>query len=320
MTSVTRDVTGIVLGAFAALSMAAPVRAQDVTTAVVPQTIHVGDVFHAAVRVDLPPGAEAIFPDTLALASEDVEAAGRVRISTDTAGGVRRTTAAYPLTAWRSGEEVQLPEVTLVVRDGAAERVLRATFPAITLASVLPADTSGIEPKPAKDVVGGSRIWWPWLLAGVLALLLAAALWYLWWRRRSRGAPAVVAPEPAIPPRAQALALLRRAREERLVERGELKTFYALITAALRGYLAAVDPELGADLTTSELARHARRRGAPPALLELLQLLGSADLVKFAKVRPNAVDAYGDWDAARTWVEQYDGWVPSAQPERGRAA
>lgn len=302
------------------LSSAMPARAQEVSTAVVPQTIHVGDVFHAAVRVDLPPGAEAIFPDTLALASEDLEAAGRVRISTDTTGGGRRTTAAYPLTAWRSGEEITLPEVTLVVRDGAAERVLTATFPTFTLASVLPADTSGIEPKPAKDVVGGSRIWWPWVLAGVLALLLAAVLWYLWWRRRSREAPAAVVHAPAVPPRTQALALLRRAREERLVERGELKTFYALVTTALRGYLAAVDPELGADLTTSELARHARRRGAPAALLELLQLLGSADLVKFAKAHPNAANAYSDWDAARAWVERYDGWVPVTEPEHGRAA
>ena len=297
---------GVLAVALVACLVPAFANAQSVSSAVVPETIHVGDVFHAAVRVELPAGVEAVFPDTLALPDDDIEAAGRVRVTTDTVGGTRVVTAAYPLTAWRSGEEIALPDVSFSVGEGPAQRVVSASFPTFDLASVLPADTSGIEPKPAKDVFGASRIWWPWLLAGLVALILAAVLFYLWRRRRAR----VVVQEPVAPvvsPREAALALLQQARDERLVERGALKPFYGAITVAVRGYLEAVDPELGADLTTTELARYVRARGAPPALLELLQLLGQADLVKFAKARRTATEAYGDWDTARSWVERYDG-------------
>ncbi len=296
---------------------AAGAHAQRVSTAVVPETITVGDIFHAAVRVELPPGAEAVFPDTLALAGDDVEAAGRARVRVDSAGAGRIATAVYPLTAWRTGTELQLPSLAFTIRDGSAEEVVRTTFPPFSLSSVLPADTAGIEPKPAKDVWGANRVWWPWLIAaGVLLLALAAAYW-LWRRRQPRE---VVDVEPAVSPREAALARLADLRTAGFVERGEMKPFYSAITTALRAYLEAVDSELGADLTTSELAGHARRRGAPPALLELLRLLGGADLVKFARARPDAPQAYRDLEAARHWIEAYDGPERARALETGRAA
>ena len=123
-----------------------------------------------------------------------------------------------------------------------------------------------------------------------------------------------------MPPREAALERLERARTAGLVERGELKPFYVEITAAARAYLEAVDHELGADLTTSELAGRARWRGAPSALLELLHLLGRADLVKFARVRPPASEAYADLDALSRWIERYDGPGPARAEAPARAA
>src|SRR5690606_34481049 len=110
-----------------------------------------------------------------------------------------------------------------------------------------PADTAGIEPKPAKDVWGASRIWWPLLLAAAIALLLLALAWYLWRRRRPRTVEA--APAPVVPPREAALERLAQARAAGYVERGELKPFYTELAAALRTYLEAIEPALGADLT-----------------------------------------------------------------------
>lgn len=292
--------------------------AQRVSTAVVPDAITVGDVFHAAVRVELPPGTEPVFPDTLALTDEDLEAAGRVQLQVDSSAGGRTVTAVYPLTAWRTGEKLQLPEVVFAVRSDGGQQVVRATFPAFTLRSVLPADTAGIEPKPPKDVWGASRLWWPWLIAGALLLVAVAIAWYAWRRRRPR--PVAAPAQPVQSPRAAALERLEHARTAGFVERGELKPFYVAITGAVRAYLDAVDPGLGADLTTSELAGRARRRGAPPVLLELLRLLGRADLVKFARARPAAVEAYADLDALRRWVESYDGPVAPAEVRAGRAA
>lgn len=301
-----RRLPGSLLVALALLGgFAHAAHAQRVSTAVVPQTITVGDVFHAAVRVELPAGAEAAFPDTLALPSGDIEAAARVRVQVDTTATGRTATALYALTAWRANEDVQLPDLAFTVRaPGGGVATVTASFPVFQLSSVLPADTAGIEPKPARDVWGASRLWWPILLALAALLLVALLAWYVWRRRRPRE---IVQPAtPGIPPRQRALDRLAHARTAGFVERGELKPFYTELAAALREYLEAIEPLLGADLTTGELAMHARRRGAPPMLLELIRILGRADLVKFARARPTAAEAYGDLDAARRWVEQHD--------------
>lgn len=304
--------------ALALIAAGTPLTAQSVSTAVVPETITVGDVFQAAVRVELPPGAEPIFPDTLALSGEDIEAAGRVRVRVDSVAGTRHATATWPLTAWRTGTEMQLPDVSFAIRTGGAQEVVTASFPSFVLNSVLPADTAGIEPKPAKDVWGANRVWWPWLLGAAALLIALAVAYYLWRRRRPRAV--AVDTEPYISPREVALTKLAQLRDARLVEHGEMKAFYSGMTGALRTYLEAVDVDLGADLTTSELAGRTRRRGAPGPLLELLQILGRADLVKFARARPGAADAYRELDDARAWIERYSGPVVERTAPEERAA
>src|SRR5690606_30696625 len=154
------------------------------------------------------PGAEIVFPDSLDLPME-VESAGRREVRVDTVQGERRITAVYPLTAWRPGP-TGLPPAEVVVRDTSGARTLEVAFPDFALASVLPGDTAGIQPKPARDVLGANRIWWPILLAVALALALLAARY--WWYRRRRPRASAAEPAPAVSPRERALALLDDAR------------------------------------------------------------------------------------------------------------
>src|SRR5690606_41309448 len=82
------------------------------------------------------------------------------------------------------------------------------------------------------------------------------------------------------------------------------------VSCERRGNLEALEPPLGAELTTGEHALQARLRGAPPVLLELIRILGRADLVKFARARTTPAEAYADLEAARRWVEQHDAVSP----------
>ncbi|MEX1183532.1 MAG: DUF4381 family protein [Gemmatimonadota bacterium] len=295
--------------------------AQDARGAVVPQTITVGDVFHAAARVSLPPGAHVEPPDTIAVV-DDVESAGRVDVSVDSTAGGLEATVVWPLAAWRPGD-YQLPPITVrVVRDGAASDIVVA-LPAFTVSSVLPADTAGVEPRAAKDVLGANRVWWPIVLAVLLALAVAVGL-YIWWRRRRRAEQpgAIVI---AAPPRELALEQLRALAAAGLLERGDVKRFYATLTETLRHYAAAVDPAWSGDLTTAELS--GRLRSALPVTdaLELVRILGEADLVKFARARPPSSVAVADLEAAVRWVgrvgpvEEPGAEQDSVQPG-GRAA
>ena len=311
------------LVAAALLAPAAAAAAQEARAAVVGDTIRVGDVVPVAVRAVIGPGERVVWPDTLptAEAGVELENAARVRTRLDTlADGRIQATGVYAVTPWRPGE-VALPDVEVTVLAGDEEpRTLRAALPAFQVVSVLPDDTAGIEPRPAKGVIGRSWAWWPILLAVLALLLLAALAWWLIRRRRRRG----LAPEaavPALPPREAALAALDRAREAGLAERGEMKRFYTEIAAAVRGYLAAVEPAWGEDRTSTEILGRVRADAGPAVAAALTPLLRAADQVKFARRAPTPEEALREWSEARSWVEGFR-WNEPESPgdEEGRAA
>jgi hypothetical protein len=291
------------------------VHAQRAQGAVLPQTITVGDIFHAALRVDLPPGASVIAPDSLPL-PEDLEAAGSREIRVDTAGGLPRATILYPLAAWRTGS-YQLDPVTVQVIGNDASMAMLVSLPEFTVSSVLPADTAGVQPQPAKDVLGANRLWWPLLLALLLAAVVATAV-YLWWRRRAKPEP-LPAAVPMVLPRAAALQRLAEIEAAGYIENGDMKPFYEQLTETLRRYAATARPEWSVDLTTSELAEQARYAASASDAAEcseLLRILAGADLIKFARGRAARDEARYDLNAARAWIERVD----SAESEPASAS
>jgi len=285
------------------LLLSANAAAQQVRSALTTDTVRVGDIFGVAVQVDLPREAELIVPDTLAL-SGDLENAARKRVRVDSlADGTFRHLITYPITAWRPGQ-FPLPAIEIMVRTARGQQSLAATLPELEVLSVLPADTTGIEAKPPRDVWGASRLWWPLLLLAILALaLLAAAIW--WWRhRRNRtAAPAAEPLTPAIPPLEWALAELARIRGSGWLERGDYRRYYIALSETLRRYTAMLDGNWGIDLTTGELeARMRETRAEPGALLGILE---HADLVKFAQHMPARDRAAQDLEAAQRWLENF---------------
>lgn len=305
-----------------ALASGAPASAQEARAAVVGDTIRVGDVVPVAVRAVLGRGERIEWPDTLPLGGpgSELENAARVRVRQDTLPDGRiQATGLYAVTPWRPGQYT-LPDVALTVVGGTeAPRTLNASLPPFEVVSVLPPDTAGIQPRPARGVIGPSWLWWPFLLAFLALLALAILAW--WLVRRRRRAPGLVPLTPALPPREAALAALDRAREARLAERGEMKRFYTEIAAAIRGYLAAVEPAWGEDLTTTEVLAAVRTDAGPAAATELGGTLRAADQVKFARRDPDTPVALAEWEAARSWVDAFRWNEPViGESEEGRAA
>ena len=292
--------------------LAAPcVFAQRIETGISRDTIRVGDPFRAVVRIELAPGTDVVLPDSL-VSTEDVESAGTVRMRRDSANGVVSVAAAYPLTAWRPGP-LPLPELPLTLKTAQGDRVQTIKLPDITVVSVLPADTTNIEAKPPKDVLGGNRVWWPWVLALILALAIVLALIW-WWRKRRKAEPEDV-PLPTIMPRERALEELERIRKLGLVREGDFKRHYTLVSEVLRKYMSTTEPKWSTDLTTDELAQKTKDVAeAKPAISVLRQ----ADMVKFARSIPDAQTAERDLERTSEWIAQYP--APAAVPAEGKAA
>jgi hypothetical protein len=299
--------------------------AQQAGTAVIPDSVTVGDVFRAAIRVTVPAGARVVFPDTLAV-PEDVEAAARREVQVDTGVvGMITHTAVYALTAWRPGR-MALPPVTLTVELPDGGRRVQAAFPALVVHSVLPVDTAGIQPQPPKDVIGPSRLMWPIVLGlAALTALLFLGIW-LYGRRKPREVLTT-----GLAPRDTALAELDRIRALGLLEKGDVKAFYTAVAEVLRSYVTALEGAWSPDLTTSELERamawtlRGARRGSATQVKQvdqrvaafplLIELLDEADLVKFAGRRPVTRTALAAWERAREWTLVFD-WPPPADTER----
>ena len=274
--------------------------AQTVATGVSSDSVRVGDPVRVLLRVEsAAPGAGILLPDSL-MAGDDFENMGRGRMRRDTLpGGGTRISAAYPIIVWRPGA-LKLPPLPMIVRSAGAERTIQVALPTINVVSVLPADTTNIQAKPPKDVWGADRVWWPWLLAAALLVLLAL----LWWRyRRRRQVPVDVAVVPTIDPRQRVLQELQRIRDLQLIEQGQLKQFYIMLSDALRAFAAMVEQDWSTDLTTEELAARLKRR---PESAPLLRLLRAADMVKFARRQASAAEARADLDAATEWAQSFD--------------
>ena len=289
--------------------LAGPASAQQARVAVSPDTGSVGTIFRVVVRIEGAADAGLLLPDTLALAAPLENAARKREVPDTTGSGV--ITAIYSVTAWKPGTHA-LPPLAFAVQGAQGERETALRLPTLYVRSVLPADTTGIEPRPAKAVIGPSWVLWPFILLAVLLVAaLAFAAW--WWYRKRRARRGLVPAEPGLTPRERALRELDAA----TAARADLKAFYSQVSGALRGYLAALDPTWGADLTTSELALRTRVAAADSARIE--RLLHDADLVKFARRRVDAAEADAFWAAAKTAIETFD-WPPPRAPEAQEAA
>ncbi|HEX2189728.1 MAG TPA: hypothetical protein VHG51_12555 [Longimicrobiaceae bacterium] len=296
----------------AAQDPAPPPAAPTFAVGVRPDTVTVGDRFVVVLRARLPPGARAEFPARLD-STPDLHPVGD-RIERAAAAGDR--VFAYPMVAWRPGAPPPLfADVRVAHADGRVETErVRLALPFVR--SVLPADSSRVEPRGPHDVLGPD---WDRRLVALLAALVVLSLMLLptgtlvrRWLRRRRARPGAQPRDP----RSRALAALERARTARHVERGEWKAFYTLTSEALRDYLGALSPRWSPDLTTDELAR---ALAVPDVRSEdaasLMALLAHADAVKFARAPSTPAEAERHWRAARAWVEGFDEGEPAAAPQ-----
>jgi len=275
-----------------------------------PDTVTVGDRFVSGMAVSVPAGTRV----ALEVAKDTADrwrVLGAIRATARDSARTRWLVVAN-MVAWQPGlRDTTSARLRLTGADGRTITLpVKLAFPVVR--AVLPDDTTKWRVRPPHDVWGPSvdPARTALLVALVLLGLLLIAL--LAWlvvravrRRRARAIPANA--------RERALALLERARTSGFVEAGNWKAFYTLIGEALRGFIAAVEPRLSEDLTSSEVIEGMRARGAPGERVEALEhLLRVGDLAKFARRGRAPDDARRDLDRARKWVETYP--LPSGEP------
>lgn len=122
--------------------------------------------------------------------------------------------------------------------------------------------------------------------AFVLLNLLVGA--YLWFKKYRKQKPAIAArPLPKDPPHIWARKELKKLDDERLWQTDQVKLYYSRLTEILRLYLEYRYKWLALESTTEEIeVEMANYNLKEKAKENLLQILRTADLVKFAKMLP----------------------------------
>lgn len=297
----------LLAGMALALAVAAPTRllAQSmIRTEVDTAVVTVGDRITLTVSVEHPSDAQVEWPDSISLEPFEVLDA---RASAPRSAGERSvSTLALSLTAFELGAlEIPSFEVSVIGPEGESE-TLETDRSAVEVVSV-GADEGGDIREirgPFAIPVGALRV----LLTLLLVLLPALLAWLLYrrWRGRAgedergvRGPP----PRPAYELALEALAALEVSP---MLERGRVKEFHIEVSEILRTYIERRFRVDALEMTTREVLAGLERAGVDEELRGALRrFLEQCDLVKFAKVRPDAeasrdVLQLGRWIVERT--------------------
>ncbi len=200
------------------------------------------------------------------------------------ADGIETTTQTISTALWAPGEHTTL-ELPVVVSDTQGElHEISAAPLSIAVASVLvEGDTQLRDIKPQAELPLPAI--WPWVAGGLLvAALILTPLLRRWWLRRKQ----VLAAAPDLRlPHEVASDELDRIEGLGLPEQARFKEHYTLASDVLRKYMEDTFHIATTDRTTYEIRRALKYAPLNQAVKsDLQELLMDADLVKFAKVKP----------------------------------
>jgi hypothetical protein len=261
--------------------------------------ITVGDPVRLVLEVTHPAGSVVLLPQ-LEAEWGDLNVYGQSPPTTETHDDGTATTRQEIDARLFAPGTFSTPPLAVTVSDSGGQLTEVDVAPAsITVSSVLvEGDTSLRDIKPQVDLPFTAL--WPWLVGG---LLVAAAVGgFLFWRRRrqARGAAAVVDNRP---PHQVALDQLAHIAQQCLPDKGRFKEHYTLLSDCMRVYVEQRYDVPVLERTTTEVWTGLERSTmAPDVARRFMRLLAESDLVKFARVIPDAPSAYRVVEQARDIV------------------
>jgi hypothetical protein len=272
-----------------------PVRGQEisVTAAFDTSRILIGDQISFIVVVEQPADLKMslpVFKDTLTRNIEILS--GPAIDSAKLSGEKLRITEKYLITSFDSGF-YRIDPVYAETRDASGLKRYYSDYSLLEVARVklTPPDTVAkifdiVKPYKAPVTLGEIM---PWLL---LVLVISAVIWLIirFLKRFSRSKKEVLAPVNIEPSHIIAFRELERLRDEKLWQNGETKKYYTRLTEILRQYLENRFEVFSLELTTSETLEALVKTGfkKDESYNKLKSVLNGADLVKFAKYKPES--------------------------------
>lgn len=310
------------LGLLLAGSAPGTARAQVARATVSVDSVRIGERFTVSLVVSHRFMSTVTFPpDTAGPAVfGDVQVLGRSAVASRYGGtddpGVRIDSVAYEVTTFAL-DTARVPALPVRMATGGDTMTVTTSALQIPIRSTVPPDAPGLRGLAPLAVFPGPR--WPWLLLGLVAIILVAGLVY-YWRQRTRPMPERAPPSPPAPARPPYAIARQRLdaleHETDWADPAALEAFFVDVSAVVRRY---VDERLAVgalECTTRELIQALRARSPlpAPAIEAVDRVLTQADLVKFADERPTGREARSALQTARTALDAMERALPSTTP------
>lgn len=174
--------------------------------------------------------------------------------------------------------------------------------------NTLALDTSGaIKPiKPPVEVPYTLKELLPWILGGLaLIAVIILLIWYLRRRKKKvlKETVPVIPPKPAYEEAREALDILKKEQAWKK-EDEEIKHYYTALSDIIRRYIGRRWNVETMEHTTDEIINETEKAGIKAEVInELRLLLQEADLVKFAKSKPEEELRYNNLLQAENFIE-----------------
>ncbi|HET8771732.1 MAG TPA: hypothetical protein VFM71_12180 [Gemmatimonadaceae bacterium] len=293
------------------LWQAGAARAPLVSVSVSPEAPAIGEPIRIELRVRAAPGTEIGFP-ALPDSAEAIEPLDPRAVRDASTAELLDRTAVYRMIAWDTGSHaLRFDDVTL--NRAGVETRYRVRLPPIRVRSVLPADSAGRVPRPARGPIAVPGGWWRlWLGLAVVALLA----WLGWriWKTRDRNHE---------PPTEDAARRADRAFTHLaslgLLEAGEYGRYVLAHVAILREYLAARFPQADLSRTAREVADALVQVEFPVLPERVVELLLRAEPIAFARAPVDEHDARELAQEAQGIMRDVETALRSRQASGGRA-
>ncbi len=234
---------------------------------------------------------------------KDVVLLSRVWTTVPREDGLAQSESRYSITSFRLGEHtISTGTISCVI----GEQTFSTNFPAIVL-KVQPSleENAASEIADIKPVhkLPGRVPPWLWITAGTaLVAFLVGLITTRLWKNREQLIPTA----PPVPAHKIAFRALEVLRNKGLLEKDECNPFYTELSMILRTYLDGRFNLNAPDETTEEIVEEMSRSdeldGAQRNILQ--EFMRQADMVKFAKGRPDRATMESAFETTKQFVEE----------------
>lgn len=220
--------------------------------------------------------------------------------------GEQKSIFQYELTAFSTGPR-KLGPVTITYKPiGGEKETTRTGTAAITIESVLPADTKNLQIKEIKPPMDVKYPVYYYVIGALTAITIIALLYILTIaviqkiRKKKLGAAEIhKTPEEIAEERLRALL------NSSLLQEKKIKQFYIELSDILRQYIESRYAIMALDRTTTELYHELKSSSIPTQVAgKIRKLLACCDLVKFAREIPQDEVIHKDYDETKEIIAE----------------